>query len=97
MSEGCYALENTFGLPPGRTYYAYGAVWVRCCVPEEQGCNYEAFAALPAPPRRCKLVLFKQLDELFLVSKRFKTQDFFAEVDGVGTELLGFFQHHFFY
>ena len=67
-----------------------------CCVPEEQGCDYEAFAALPAPPRRCKLVLPKQLDELFLVGERLKAQDFFAEVNGVSAELLGFFQRRLF-
>lgn len=97
MGEVCYALKNAFGLPPRRTHYAYRAVWVCCCVPQEQGCDYEALAALSAPPRRYKLVLFKHVDKLFLVSKRLKAQDFFTEVNGVSAELLGFFQRGFFY
>jgi len=80
-------------LPPGWSHDAYGAVWVGGCVPEKQGCNYEALATLAAPPRRRKLVFIKQLDELFLVGKRLEPQDFFAEVNGVGAELLGFLQH----
>ena len=69
---------------------------MRRCIPEEQGSNDEALATLPTPPRRSKLVLFKQVDKLFLVSKRLKAQDFFAEVNGVSAELLGFFQRGFF-
>jgi len=96
MGEVCYTLQDTFGLPPRRTHNADGAVRMRCRVPQKQGCDDEAFTALSTPSRRCELVLFEHLDKLFLVSKRLKAQDFFAEVNRVSAELSGFFQRSFF-
>lgn len=65
-------------------------------IPQKQGCDYEAFAALSTPPRRRELVFFEHLDKLFLISKRLKTQDFSAEDNGISAKLSGFFQRSFF-
>ncbi len=94
--EGSYAAEDAFGLAVGWADDADGAVCVGGCVPEQKGGDYEAFAALPTPPRRRKLIINKQFDELFLVGIGPESQDFSAKVNWVSTERLGFLQRHLF-
>ena len=88
--EGAYAAEDAFGLAVGWSDYADGAVWVGGCVPEQEGGDYEAFAALPTPPRCSKLIICELFDEFFLVGVGFETQNFPAKINGVGAEIHGF-------
>lgn len=79
VREGGYALEDSFGLAPRRTHDTNCALRMSCRVPEKKGCDDEGFAALPAPPGGCKLVVLKHLNKLFLVSVRFEAYDLFKK------------------
>jgi hypothetical protein len=42
-----------------------------------------AFAALSTPASSCKLVILKNISELFLIGKESKTQDLLKKVSGI--------------
>ncbi len=84
------AAEDAFGLTVRRPNYADGAVGMGGCVPEQEGGDYEALAALPTPSCSRKLILNKQFDEFFLVGVGRETQVFPEKIHGVGAGFLGF-------
>jgi hypothetical protein len=86
---GCYACYDTFSLPPRRPYNADCNIRVFYSVPKQE-CGYGlGLTALSTPPSSSKLVVLKNIDELFLVPIEPAAKDLFYEINRVIAQVLG--------